>query len=185
MLNNKFFKVVLLTAMFSAVLSQAGTIKTWVSGDTLTVSDLNSNFQHIHNAMVGGHGARLVNADVSATASIGYTKIQNGLGIARAMGSVASCTADGGCTIHESLNVTSVTRNGTGHYDVLLNYTATDNKFVTVASAGAAAGTVANVDLCQAVATGTTTLSVICWSLAAAPAVVADSPFTFVVFDAN
>lgn len=37
-------------SVFSALPAIAGSIKTWSSGETITAADLNSNFNHIHNA---------------------------------------------------------------------------------------------------------------------------------------
>lgn len=66
---------VALAFLLAASIGFAGSIKTWSSNDVLTSSDLNGNFQHIHNTMVGGHGARLINADVASNAAITYTKV--------------------------------------------------------------------------------------------------------------
>lgn len=52
-----------------------GAIKTWNTGEGLRSQDLNSNFAHIHTLMVGGHGARLVDADVSSSAAISHSKL--------------------------------------------------------------------------------------------------------------
>ncbi len=53
----------------------AGPIKVWSSGDVVLSTDLNANFQHIHDTMVGAHGARLVNGDISGAAAISHTKM--------------------------------------------------------------------------------------------------------------
>lgn len=63
---------------FLAAMSLAGAagIVTWKDGDTLTHTDVNNNFTHIHSNMVGGGGshAALVNADVSRNARIAHSK---------------------------------------------------------------------------------------------------------------
>lgn len=91
----------------------ASTIKTWSNGSTLTAADLNANFQHIHSTMVGGHGAKLVDADVSGSAAIAYTKLSANPAWPKAATSVlSSCTvADAGCTV--AVNVGSVVTNVT------------------------------------------------------------------------
>lgn len=176
-------KIAAAVLMLLGALSFAGAIKTWSSGDPISIADINANFQHIHNNMVGGHGARLVDADVSASAAISYTKVQNGRGIARAMGASNGTCTTGTCTMVDTLNVTSVTWNSAGNYTVTLNYTATDNAMIAACSTGSKASTVAAITLCQIVATGTTTLNVLTWDPRTNTAT--NSPFTFVVFDNN
>jgi hypothetical protein len=61
----------ILVAGFAA----AGTIHVWGTGEYITASDLNAVLAHIHNNMVGGHGARLVNSDISSAAAITHTKL--------------------------------------------------------------------------------------------------------------
>lgn len=107
----------------AAYLVLAGAIKIWQSGENINVADLNSNFAHIHNLMVGGHGGRLVDADVSASANIASSKLAGGKGIPRAW---ATAQCDGGaCGILEGYNVTSVARSG-GSNTATLSYTPTD-----------------------------------------------------------
>lgn len=93
-------------AALIAVGAFGGPIKSWFSGDIITSGDLNGNFEHIHNTMVGGHGARLTNADVSTSANIASSKLAGGAGIAVGWASVdAVCTADP-CTAVEAYNMT-------------------------------------------------------------------------------
>ena len=75
-------------------------IKSWSSGEVLTSSDLNANFAHIHNTMVGGHGARLVNADISSSAAISHTKLASPSLVPKVWATTpsGSCTP-GPCTI--------------------------------------------------------------------------------------
>lgn len=107
----------------------AGPIKTWASSDVLTSTDLNQAFQHIHNSMVGGHGARLVDADVAANAAIQQSKI-SGLSTtsAKCWGRVSPYLVDGGfaCTTTPCYMPSSgpasaaptVTRTATGTYTI-------------------------------------------------------------------
>jgi hypothetical protein len=185
MFKNPYFRVAAFTLMLVGAIATAGSIKTWNTADTLTASDLNANFQHIHNNMVGGHGARLVDADVSTSANINYTKLQNGRGIARAFAalSASACGTPATCTLAESMNITSVVGTAsTGVYTVTLAYTATDSNFVIVASPGSAGGSTAGVITCTGLATSTTTAQIVCYDAAGAAQ---DSNFTFVVFDNN
>lgn len=179
MLKNSYFRVALFTLMLVGAIAAAGGIKTWVNGDTLTVTDLNANFAHIHNSMVGGHGARLVNADVSTSANITYTKIENGRGIARAWAEVsATCACPGTCTVTESLNVTSITCAATGVYTVTFSYTATDADFLVIANTAGTSG-----NKCEGVSTSTTTATINCLDLDTPAAT--DSTFGFIVMDGD
>lgn len=108
---------------------EGAAIKTWGSGETLTSTDLNANFQHIHNNMVGGHGGRLVDADVSNTAAIKSSKLADGKGIAKAYVEISSACGGATCAYSTSLNVSSVTRSAAGTYVVNLNYTPTDASY--------------------------------------------------------
>jgi hypothetical protein len=127
---------VLLVMLAFAAPTVAGAIRVWVNGESLTAADLNGNFAHIHNLMVGGHGPRLVNADVSGSANISESKIANGHGIAKAFAYAAEC--DGGaCTLRASQNITSISNTGTGEYGVTLGYTPVNANFVVLVTAKA------------------------------------------------
>lgn len=110
----------------------AGAIKVWNPGETLTSNDLNANFAHIHNTMVGGHGARLINSDVSPTANISFSKLENAALIPKAWAQIYSGTPCVGatsavCAVIEQVNVISVVGAGTtGVYNVTLAYTPAD-----------------------------------------------------------
>lgn len=172
-------RVGIIAALLVSTIGFAGAIKSWSTGNTLSVSDINGNFQHIHNAMVGGHGARLVDADVSSSANIGFTKVQNGRGIARAWAEVAStCTCPGTCTIAESMNVSSISCAATGVYTATLSYTATDAVFAVIANTAGTSG-----NKCEGVSTSTTTATINCLDLDTPAAT--DSTFTFVIFDGD
>ncbi|MFT3866841.1 MAG: hypothetical protein QM729_21470 [Solirubrobacterales bacterium] len=58
-----------------ATAAVAGSIKVWTAGEYITAADLNANFTHLHNTMVGGHGPRLINADVASNANIATSKL--------------------------------------------------------------------------------------------------------------
>lgn len=115
----------------TTMLLLSGAIKVWSSGEDITSTDLNANFAHIHNKMVGGHGARLVDADVSPTANITTSKLAAYRFIPKAW-VVGQCNGTT-CVILESENVTSVARSG-GNNTVTLAYTPTNATFATVIS---------------------------------------------------
>lgn len=129
--------------LFIASVAIAGGIKTWADGDVLTSSDLNAAFQHIHNNMVGGHGARLVNADVNATAAIAHSKLAVPALIPKAWavtglnGGISACdgTSSTACVINASSNVTSIVpANDTrdGEYVVTLTNGGTDTNYAVL-----------------------------------------------------
>lgn len=79
----------LLAIIVLATGAVAGSIKVWNTSDFLSANDLNANFAHIHGLMVGGHGPRLVNADVSAAANIDLSKINVGNLLPRSQGIIS------------------------------------------------------------------------------------------------
>lgn len=123
----------------------AGAIKTWTAKEVMTATDINANFSHIHNTMVGGHGARLVNADVSASAAIAHSKLATPALLPKAWAFVGEVACDGAaaagtaCTIADSSGVTGISANGTaGQYRVNLSYSPPNASFGVVVTAGAA-----------------------------------------------
>lgn len=135
--------VIAALALFFGGTAVASTIKVWSTGETLKASDLNSNFAHIHNAMVGGHGARLVNGDVSATAAIAHSKLATPALVPKAWGVVGlggaclgAAAAGTACTVNASSQVTSVTSSGTdGLYRVNLAYNPSNTSFAVFVTA--------------------------------------------------
>lgn len=129
----KYLAVLIMSLVAGSVM--AGAIHTWATGERLTSADLNANFQHIHNLMVGGHGARLVDADVSASANISNSKLAAYRMIPRAWVIMDNaCVAPATCTITASQNITSVTSSATGTYTITLAYTATNGSYAVVCS---------------------------------------------------
>lgn len=178
--------IVCIAAILMVGTSFAGTIKTWANGDVLTVTDLNANFQHIHNLMVGGHGARLVNADVSASAAISTSKLAAYRNIPRTWVTLLDAnkgcgTAVAACT-ETSPSGSSLTGTGAGNYTLTLGYTATDSTYGVMLSVhGAGAGA---TGVCVVTSMTTTTFNIYCESDANPPAAI-DSGFTAVVYDDN
>ena len=165
----------------------AGTIKTWSNGEVLTASQLNANFQHIHNLMVGGHGARLVDADVSASAAISTSKLaayrlmpRTWVGVTYANG--ACGTAAGACT-ETSPAGTTVVGVSAGLYTVTLGYTAQDTSYWPVITPISNGGAVSHV--CTVGDTPTTTTFLVYCENDANPPVATDVGFTAVVYDDN
>lgn len=111
-----------LAVLVLAGIAGAGTIKNWSIGEVITAAQLNQALNHIHTNMVGGHGARLINADVSGSAAIASSKLADGEMIPWAKVSVGGnyllpCTS-GTCDIYGERNVESVERTGAGTYTV-------------------------------------------------------------------
>lgn len=116
---------VLITAGFA----YGGAIKSWSNNEVLSPTDLNANFSHIHGTMVGGHGARLVNSDVSTSAAIAHTKMATPALLPKAWAYVAStCTSDP-CTRAASSGISAVNWVSAGNYTATLSYTPADNAF--------------------------------------------------------
>jgi hypothetical protein len=182
------FIVAVLVVAFGTL---AGPIKVWSVGDVFTTTDLNANFDHIHQTMVGGHGARLVNSDVSAVANIALTKLNNTGGIARSgvqVGTAATtpCTT-GTCTqlmaFGQSVTVTHIGAAGSGTYTVV--YASRTNAFwiPTITSSYC---DVTKPCVCAAMSgVGTTVLNVQCYRLDAAANTAADAVFSVLMFDDN
>lgn len=121
--------------------AQASAIKTWTVNEVLKATDLNNNFNHLHNTMVGGHGARLVDADVSTLAAISHTKLATPALVPKAW-AVLTTVCDGAaaagtaCTVNESSQVTAVKSNGTaGQYRVDLSYSPPNASFAVLVTA--------------------------------------------------
>lgn len=116
--------------------TMSSAIHVWVDGDVLSTADINSNFSHIHGLMVGGHGARLINADVSASAGISHSKLATPGVLPKSIfvigSSITPCAA-GTCTLTASAGIIpTVTWNSTGNYTVTLPVARTDiHWFVT------------------------------------------------------
>jgi hypothetical protein len=138
-------KSYLLPLLLIPALAYASSIKTWVNGEKVNAADLNTNFSHIHNNMVGGHGGRLVDADVASNAAIASNKLAAYPLLPRAFarvgltaGSVCLGAAAAGtaCTVTASSQVTSVTTTGTtGTYRVNLAYTPADANYAVLVTA--------------------------------------------------
>lgn len=185
---NKMRAVVVILGLMST-LAVASAIKVWSPGDVLSTTDLNANFSHIHSLMVGGHGARLVDADVSASAAIAHSKMATPGVIAKGAFIVGSgttpCTA-GTCTLSMSSGVTpTVVWNSTGNYTMTISARADAFWGLTVTPlycGAASAGCWCNVQT----GTSTTNATIQCFSATTVPAIAAvNAVFTAVIWDNN
>ncbi len=143
----KFYVIwaVFLALVITGVVN-ASAIKTWTT-ETLRYSDLNSNFEHIHNTMVGGHGARLVNSDVSASAAIAHSKLATPALVPKLFAftsNSAACAADP-CSVAVTSGITSINWVSTGIYTV--NFAARANANYAVFASSNTANIVCNPSL--------------------------------------
>lgn len=171
-------RLFILGAVLLAAVAGAGSIKVWSTGEYITSTDLNANFAHIHNQMVGGHGARLVNADVSSSAAISHSKLATPSLVPKLWVATDTCNGatDGGsggtCNLLDSSGVTSVTAGTTGNYSVLFPARGSTNYGVLVTGAGTG-------NICVPGARTTTTVAVFC----SASGVGANALFTLLLMD--
>lgn len=179
-------KLLIAAALVIPLVAYAGSIKTWSSGETLRSADLNSNFSHIHSTMVGGHGARLVDADVASNAAIAQSKV---VGVSEAIPQVAkafirfagaavttTCGATP-CTVYVNMPAgatTGVVRTGAGIYEVTLATARADTSFVVLVNS------FSPLAVCGLNALTTTLVTIQCVDLAGAAT---DAVVSLVIFD--
>lgn len=178
----KKYLPLLAAGIFAAALAFAGPIVTWSSGDTITANDLSANFTHIHATMVGGHGPRLVNSDINASAAISHSKLATPSLVPKVWGIVASCTTSP-CTIQGDQGISSVTRTDGGVYLVTYDSARANTTYgALVTSTGASA-----FKTCSITSYGTTTAGVGCieHKTDGGGPVWADDGFSFVLMDDN
>lgn len=153
---------------------------------TLTATELNFNFDHIHKNMVGGHGPRLVNADVHPNAAISKRKINNSASTPRGFLTVDATTCAGiGATCTKTVigGFTSATviHSAVGIYDITFVPARPFTKnYVSLVSGNSAISTSCQSD--PTVAT-TSLVRVFCLDATAAGAVEIDSSFSYALFD--
>lgn len=158
------------------------TVKTWSTGEVINSTDLNGSFSHIHSTMVGGHGARLINSDVSAAAAIAHSKLATPglLPRAWAIWKTACATGTTPCAPTIDVGVSDVVWNATGDYAVRLDVGRPNTSYIILVTAYSAAGA---DTVCGTYSHGTgTTLGsfgVKCYTAGAA----ADAAFQVVVLD--
>lgn len=168
------YKIGLLASALVAFLASAASLKTWTVGETVTYSDLNANFSHIHTTMVGGHGPRLVNADVSSSAAISHSKLATPSLLPKVWGQV---TCSGTCTATETSGVTSVTYTSAGVY--VVNFAArTDANFAVVVNSTTSASADA---ACHGWPASTSTAAIRC--ITASTGAALESNFAIIIMD--
>ena len=166
-------------------LADAGTIKTWTTGEVLTSTDINANFQHIHNTMVGGHGARLRNADVASSAAIAHSKMATPGLLPKAWAVVSSCSSSP-CTVTESSGISTVTRASAGNYTVTFSVVRADANIAVFASAFTNSGDLAS-PRCMVGNVSAVGVNVLCYSepMDGGVQAAADAAFSFLMLDAE
>jgi hypothetical protein len=127
----KKYLPLLAAGVFAAALSFAGPITTWVTGDVITANDITANFTHLHATMVGGHGPRLVNADVNASAAIAHSKLATPALLPKVWGLVPICSSSP-CTVSADNGISTVTRSDAGVYTVNLDVTRANAVYATI-----------------------------------------------------
>jgi hypothetical protein len=153
----------------------ASAIKTWGASENVTATYLNSNFAHIHNTMVGGHGARLVNGDVSASAAIAHSKMATPLLLPKILAHVGNATCSASpCTLLINSGLTSITRSSAGVYLVNLSAARPDTIYAPFVTTHLAPG------FCVANISTTSVIQINCYDAAGAAA---DAAFSFMLFD--
>lgn len=175
----KRWAIAIATSLLITGAAFGSAIKTWAFNESIKSTDLNSALSHIHGLMVGGHGARLVNADVSAGAAIAHTKLATPGLVPKAWASIANCGADP-CTINSDTGVNTVSRSGAGVYVANLDVTSGDTTF------GVGVQSNTNGRVCRAAiadfANGTAAFTIRCFS-DFAMTTPADAEFFFVYFN--
>ena len=162
----------------------AGSIKSWSNGEILGSDDLNSNFSHIHGTMVGGHGARLVNADVASNAAIAHTKLATPALLPKAWAYVGSsaCTT-GTCAQAASAGAAmTITWTGSGAYTVTWGTARSNANYAVFLSAHTVTASVP--PSCYATGLGTTQFLMTCYDHDDAdPPDATDMSFSILVMD--
>lgn len=168
-------RAVIAVCIILASVVAASSIKTWSSGETLQYSDLNANFSHIHGTMVGGHGARLVNSDVSTSAAIAHTKMATPSLLPKAIGYTSTTCTTGTCAMALSAGLGyTIAFTSTGVYTLTWSSARPNNVYMGVANSTLGTGGWCSVD-----SIGTTTCIIRCQNLSG----VANSNFSFAIFD--
>lgn len=184
----KQHRLVLSILLLATTLATAGAIKTWASGATLNSADLNNNFAHIHNAMVGGHGARLVDADVSGSAAIALSKIAGISAIILPKAWAHVSLAASGCNTgaypdacdFTGSGVTGISNTALGVYTVTLSTTPANAAFAVVVNPVTAGGTFDRTCIPGDFAAAAPQFTIKCFDLAAGAAT---PGFSFIYMD--
>lgn len=176
-MKNKFG---LLLAVFVAGVAAASSIKVWYAGETLTTTDLNANFAHIHSTMVGGHGPKLIDADVSSSAAISHTKLATPTLVLKQWGRVlvagATCSITGLGVPTGS--TASCAYGSAGVYTLTIPSTGSISGAALIVTSNSTTSDV----MCHGVLTSTTSATIYCvGGTIAATGAAADSNFSYMI----
>ena len=173
-------KLGLIGALLIAGVATASSIKVWYAGETLTTTDLNANFAHIHATMVGGHGPKLIDADVASNAAISHAKLATPTLVLKQWGRVlvsgATCSITGlGAPSGSSA---SCAYGSAGVYTLTIPSTGSTSGAAAIVTSNS---TTADV-LCHGALTSTTTLAVYCvGGTIAATGAATDANFSYMI----
>lgn len=167
--------------LFAAALAFAGPVTTWASGDVITASAISANFTHIHATMVGGHGPRLMNSDVNASAAISHSKLATPALLPKVWGTI-NAYSDAGISVAASSGVSSATYSGAGQYTVNLSTTRSNAVYGVVVSAQTGGSGHCGYD---SRTTSSFTVQCILVPVDGGVAALSDFPFSFVLMDDN
>lgn len=161
----------------------ASSIKSWTTGERIKATDINANFAHLHGTMVGGHGTRLVDADVSSSAAIAHSKMATPALLPKVWAVVKATCTSSPCTIAANSGVSSITRASAGSYSVIPSSARADTSYgVIVTPVNPASAIAANAPTCYIEPLiSTTSFSVDCFENDFGAG--ADTGFTVMVLD--
>lgn len=109
----------------------SGALKVWSTNERIQAVDLNGNFSQHETTKIGG-GVQASNSDISASAAIAHSKLATPALVPKAWTYISATCAAGTCTAGDSSQVTSITFNATGIYNVNLAYTPANANFAPV-----------------------------------------------------
>ncbi|UOF79738.1 hypothetical protein [Caudoviricetes sp.] len=165
-----------LLALLLAVNAFGGSVKTWSAGEFITANDLNAALTHLHTNLGHGHGAVIINSDVSASAGIAHSKLATPALVPKAFGFI-SCSPSV-CSSDEVYGIASTAYTSAGVYVVTLSAVRANTSFtVLVSSVSTASADVA----CHGWVLTTNTLAIRCITASTGAAV--DSNFNIIVMD--
>jgi hypothetical protein len=134
--------------------------------------------------MVGSHGARLVNADISASAAIASSKLAAGGLFPKAFGGIYGPCDGGTCGWNVNSGFASTfTRSSAGQYTLTFAAARPNANYVSIVGDIGTGATPPYERKCSAGSSTTTTLGINCGTTAITGGSYQDWPFSVVVFD--
>lgn len=172
---------IIAAVLFVAGVSGATAIQRWKVGEVLRYQDLNANFAHIHDTMIGNNHGFLYNNDISDTAGISQSKFAGAsaawpLAKFSSKGVVADCIIGDFCQVSRltGLDFVTVKHDATGAYTVKLFPNRTSTQYFPIV-----VSTVVQNALCEVNLTGVSSFSVDC--VTTATGVDIDSSFDVII----